>query len=669
MDQSIRPRTIGVDNIIQSIESSFEGPLNDNDANQETVQANNQPTNVQQIQALLPQPFRSTVNDATSKVIKVQMMTPRPLDRPNGYIEPHIFRPAEPAYIIAKYNGRLGVVQGRITECYTNFANITLYVIDVSSHSTLEYHMPRFLCFHYPEDAVFVLQHHISEEERNMIIQYCTPYASREVAMGLQYNLSEGYAEMILNLTRPITQCKQRNFPGPVAIGLPPSRLEQVDSDEETDDEKADEQCHGETLPKIHSLSRLTKRRRISNAQVDAEAPGETTEHELLPKKKRGAVAEQCIPVPERAVVMQPVADAPAYDSFFRREFGTTSDNLHNVSLMRRNLESAKENITWFVTSRTPYDVDVNYNDLYDQVASVLHYYYYETRLNQRRFLTASHYNVANETNHPGSSSRFVCSFCNIKFNDDEPLRHHYHTCHSIVAIYKCLSCEQQFLLPSLFRLHIFTCDSTLGLNLILNINLSMMDAFADYLGSRAVNNTPKHVLQPGLPNFTRVARKFKVQSSYKNILKDWPVLAPIDNALNPTNQQVNFEEDSDEDDANVEDAIAQDYDVEDANAQDSDEPDSEVEDSDVEDSEVEDSDEDDSEVEGSDVEEYLPSSNPRRPNVSIDRSRTSFDKQTLVTKGESWAHIAKAEELEVEVELEQPRRVTRAVAAKTKRS
>ncbi|CAL8076062.1 unnamed protein product [Orchesella dallaii] len=365
-DLSIRPRTIGVDNLNKSTDSSSEIQLDDNDANQETVETNSQTTNAQQIQVLLPHAFRSTVDDAISKGIKVQMKTPLPQERPDEYVEQHVFRATEQAFIIAQNNGRFGIVEGRVTECYTNIASITIYVIDVSSHATLEYHMPRFLCFHYPEDASFVLQHLISEEERKMIMQYSTPYASREVAEGLQYNLSEEYARMFMNDTRPNTQLKQRNFPGPVALGLPPSRLQHMYFDEETisDDEKGQRK----TLLLTKSPSRLRKRSRISKAQVDADDTEETTVSAPIPKKKRDAVAEQCL-IERPTIVTQAAADAPAYNCFFRREFGTTSDILHNVTLMRRCLESAKENVTWFVASRTPNNVVVNYNDLYDGVA------------------------------------------------------------------------------------------------------------------------------------------------------------------------------------------------------------------------------------------------------------------------------------------------------------
>ncbi|CAL8076046.1 unnamed protein product [Orchesella dallaii] len=482
----------------------------------------------EEIAPLRPQPFRSTVDDATSEVIEILTMTPRPQERPDEYVEQHVFRAAEPAYIITQYNGRLGIVQGRITECYTNDNNITIYVVDVRSPTAMEYHMPRFLCFHYPEDAAFVFQHLIPQHERDEISHYSTPYASREVAEGLHYNIVEQYEAMFNDGTRPTTRLERRNFPGPVAIGLPPLRLVQVDSDEEPDEEMR--QNTGATEGQSRPAAK--QRGGMSAAQIDVYAARKMASTATVPQTGRDEGPTKCV----RAVIVE---HTEAYNPYQRRDFASIRDNLHNISLARRNLESAKENVIWFAASRTPDNVDVDFNDFYAQVAAVLDYFYNEARPSQRRFLTFSHFNVANETNNSGSTLRFYCSFCNKKFNDDEPLRNHFHMFHSIVAVYKCPLCEQQFSLPSLFRMHIFTCDETLGLSLILNINLPVVDGFADYLASRAINNAPRHVLQPGLPNFTRHARSFKIQSSYKNVLDDWPVHRYIADAPNQQHDQV----------------------------------------------------------------------------------------------------------------------------------
>ncbi|CAL8076066.1 unnamed protein product [Orchesella dallaii] len=295
---------------------------------------------------------------------------------------------------------------------------------------------------------------------------------------------------------------------------------------------------------------------------------------------------------------------------------------------------------------------------------------------------------MANDTNEPGSGSRWFCSFCQKKFNDDEPLRHHYQKLHSIVAIYQCQSCEQKFSLPSLFRTHIFTCDAILGLSLILNINLPLMDAFADYLGSRCANNAPKPVLQPGMPKYTRTAYcKFKVQSSYNKILKDWLEINHIDNAPSQPNLEVHDLEDSNAEESNAEESNPEESNVEDSNAGDSDVEDSNAGDSDVEDSNAGDSDEEEPNAEESNSEESnseesnaddsnavdfnaevsSASSNPQRASVSMYRQGTCIDKPKRVLKVKSCAQIAEAEESEVE--MEEPRRVTRAVPANIKRS
>ncbi|CAL8076154.1 unnamed protein product [Orchesella dallaii] len=69
------------------------------------------------------------------------------------------------------------------------------------------------------------------------------------------------------------------------------------------------------------------------------------------------------------------------------------------------------------------------------------------------------------------------------------------------------------------------------------------MDAFADYSASRTRNNAPMHVLKPGLLNFTRKATKFRIQSTYENILSDWPVHKHIYNTPNQPNTVRDTEE------------------------------------------------------------------------------------------------------------------------------
>ncbi|CAL8076142.1 unnamed protein product [Orchesella dallaii] len=467
-----------------------------------------------------PPTFRSIIQDATAEVTNVLTRIPRPQERPNTYMENHIFRAAEPAYIITQYNGRLGIVQGRITESYTNNSNITIYVVDVRSPTSMQYHMPRYLCFHYPEDAAYVLQHHIPEEERDLILQYSTPYASREVAEGLEYNMPDAYSQMVIDGTLPATRLERREYPGPVAIGLPSSRLIQCDSCDEQED-YAEEESQDEPAPQFLNLRSGPKQRTGMTAeQPDMYAARKVGSGATGTNTVRNANELFIKGFTERAMIVEP---AEVYDPSYRRSFDATRDVLHNLSLVRRNMESAIENVTWFTISRTPAEVQVDYHHLYRQVTSVLEYFYTEARPSQRRFLTVSHFNAANETNRPRSTLECYCSFCNIKFNDDEPLRHHINRFHTIVATYTCSSCGRNFSLPSLFRQHIFECDPVLGLSFILNIVLPMVDAFADYIASRSSNNAPTFVLQPGLPNITRQPGNFKVQKAYTNILKTWP--------------------------------------------------------------------------------------------------------------------------------------------------
>ncbi|CAL8076151.1 unnamed protein product [Orchesella dallaii] len=301
----------------------------------------------------IPPTFRSTINDTTTEVSEILASTPRPEERPDDYIETHVFRAAEPSYILTQYNGRLGIVRGRVTECYTNNYGFTIYVVDVRSPASMQYHMPRYLCFHYPEDAAYVLQHHIPDEERDMISHYSTPYASREVADGLEYSMPETYSQMVIDGTFPSTRLEKRRFPGPVALGLPPFRLIQCDSDDEPEDETEDE-CQDEPVHEHRLRSGPKQRIGMTSEQLNA---GQEIGRDEGPVK--------C--VTSRVVAVQYIE---AYNPLYRRDFKITKNSLHNVTLISRIMESAKENLTWFSISRIRNDIEVDYNDCYSEISS-----------------------------------------------------------------------------------------------------------------------------------------------------------------------------------------------------------------------------------------------------------------------------------------------------------
>ncbi|CAL8076145.1 unnamed protein product [Orchesella dallaii] len=382
-----------------------------------------------------PPPFPSTVDVATAEVTAVLTCTPRPQERLDGYIEDHVFRIAEPAYIITQYNGRVGIVQGRITECYTNKYHFTIYVVNVSYPTSMQYHMPRYMIFHYPEDAAFVLQHLIPELEIQMIRDYTTPYAAREVADGLNYAIAPTYIDMAMNDTRPETILEQRKFPGPVALGLTTCRLVQTDSNEESGDE-ADEQYQNNEGDDLQFQPTRQHRSGAIAQQLESYIVKQISSHYKLPSGPSSTAVKQCRGIPASMLV----SSGTPYDPLIRRSFPNTRENLHNLSLVRRNMESAIENVTWYAISRTPDEVHVDYHHVYGQVTAV--------------------------------------------------------------------------------------------------------DGFADFVASRTANNSQVFVLQPGLPKFTRKAENFEVQSSYKNILNEWPVHEHIEHAPDDVNYQSNDEED-----------------------------------------------------------------------------------------------------------------------------
>lgn len=114
-----------------------------------------------------------------SEVESLQLSQPVYLkQRQKDFDECHTFEPNDTVIVIISKETQLTLIEGRVVQCYRNFYGIIIYVMRSMPSEKIDYQVPRWLVFHFQEDAIFTLHELFSEEDRNQILGLSTPESS-----------------------------------------------------------------------------------------------------------------------------------------------------------------------------------------------------------------------------------------------------------------------------------------------------------------------------------------------------------------------------------------------------------------------------------------------------------------------------------------------------------
>lgn len=294
--------------------------------------------------------------------------------RPAAFRENHVFQPNDGAWAILPHNGRLRPMSGRIVQCYRNENGIIIYVLRSVLPGVAEFHFPRWLLFHYQEDAVFVRDNVYSDEDRNQIMQFNDPRDST-FAEGLEFELVEDYVRRWRDDDIPETQLAHNTQVAPIALGAPRHVLKErtppASDDDETADSSPDESC-------TPSKNRSDANPRMSIVS-DPPAPSamQYTKKTIKSMPTQQSTSKQ-VPLPSKdppsppddassgsscgpQIVVPPYAN---YNPNFRRDFDEVLDDFESNVMLRRMFENAVENVTLFALSRLPRNY-ITYEELY----------------------------------------------------------------------------------------------------------------------------------------------------------------------------------------------------------------------------------------------------------------------------------------------------------------
>lgn len=315
--------------------------------------------------------------NSSSEVQRFTSSQPVHPQRPSTYRETHIFQPHDNVVAIIPVGGVLKVTGGRIVACYQNMHGIYIYVVRSMAPGQIEYHLPRWLIFHYQEDAIFSRDSVFSEQDREQVLAFSTPEVSY-LAEDLTFELVEDYVKKWNDDAIPKTLMVKSSQVGPVALGGPRHVLQIVDQsdDAENVDSSGDETGLKSTdRPPTMNLSQppvpMYKSKNTddsSNLPSVSSGPGPTsTSKQLVVASKKPSGPTPPVDSSTSGSSCGPSRVTPPqvrYDVNFRREFDEIEDQFQSNVMLRRMFENAVEQITLLALSRLPRN-HISYEELY----------------------------------------------------------------------------------------------------------------------------------------------------------------------------------------------------------------------------------------------------------------------------------------------------------------
>ncbi len=287
--------------------------------------------------------------------------------RPDDYLESHVFQENDNAFALVPENGTLGITGGVVVQSYTNNHGIHIYVVRRNAPGVIEYHLPRWLLFHYHEDAVFRRDHMFSPEDEASILQYATPHANSTMGQHLEYQLVPDYVDRFYNGNIPHTRMVRTQVPGALALGFPLYYLEVVQPENECVEKQT---SYNKNVPKAF--------KQTHQAPLQQDVVGHSSGSENEGSSGRCTI-----------VISQP---PPTYSANARRPLDQVVNHIEPSVMRRRQFDSAVEELAALAFSRLPPNSGMTHERLYEIVRSGKKELFHSNRSKARILISFIHF-------------------------------------------------------------------------------------------------------------------------------------------------------------------------------------------------------------------------------------------------------------------------------------